>query len=468
MRRPYPRSRAWLVTGETKNRRHAMPTLEQSAVLDPPAPEAEPWAPGPPPAWTPPEQTTPPPPPRRRRPWRIAAAFLGVALVAGSAGGVVTRELEPSPTSSTTVVQTASSSQLAGDSLDVAQVVAKVEPAVVSIQASTNQGPFASTAAGSGIILTSDGEVLTNAHVVNGASSIKVTLNGQSQSRTATLVGIDTSADLALLKITGASGLPTVTIGKSSEMAVGDDVVAIGNALALQGRPTVEVVVPVYNEEQDLERCVRRLHAYLCSSFPFDYQVTIADNASTDGTWPLAQRLAGERELISRCYNLLLHATLGSRFSDASAGSRPSAPTRPEGCCPGSAMTAGSSTPSCWCSPNGPACASTRCRSTGSTTPTRGSTFWPPPSPTCAASPGSAATWCASRSSASPARSPTWCCTWRCARRWARRAPTARRCWRPRSPTPRPTAAGPSRSAARWARSATSSRGWPCSRSRSP
>src|SRR6266496_1202688 len=191
MRRPYPRSRAWLVTGETKNRRHAMPTLEQSAVLDPPAPEAEPWAPGPPPAWTPPEQTTPPPPPRRRRPWRIAAAFLGVALVAGSAGGVVTRELEPSPTSSTTVVQTASSSQLAGDSLDVAQVVAKVEP------------------------------------------------NGESQSRTATLVGIDTSADLALLKITGASGLPTVTIGKSSEMAVGDDVVAIGNALALQGGPTV-------------------------------------------------------------------------------------------------------------------------------------------------------------------------------------------------------------------------------------
>src|SRR6266540_3708851 len=177
MRRPYPRSRAWLVTGETKNRRHAMPTLEQSAVLDPPAPEAEPWAPGPPPAWTPPEQTTPPPPPRRRRPWRIAAA--------------------------------------------------------------TNQGPFASTAAGSGIILTSDGEVLTNAHVVNGASSIKVTLNGESQSRTATLVGIDTSADLALLKITGASGLPTVTIGKSSEMAVGDDVVAIGNALALQGGPTV-------------------------------------------------------------------------------------------------------------------------------------------------------------------------------------------------------------------------------------
>jgi S1-C subfamily serine protease len=230
-----------------------MPTVEQSAVLDPPVPEPEPWAPGPPPTWTPPQQTTPPPPPRRR-PWRIAVAFLAIALFAGSAGGLVTRALEPSATPTTTVVRTASSSQLAGDSLDVAQVVAKVEPAVVSIQASTNQGPFSSTSAGSGIILTSDGEVLTNAHVVNGASSIQVTLNGESQSRTATLVGIDTSADLALLRITGASGLPTVTIGKSSEMAVGDDVVAIGNALALQGGPTVTSgIVSALNRSIDTE-----------------------------------------------------------------------------------------------------------------------------------------------------------------------------------------------------------------------
>jgi S1-C subfamily serine protease len=218
-----------------------MQAVDQSSVLDPPAAEEpESRAPGAPPSWTPPEQTTPPPPPRRRRPWRIAAAFLGVALVAGSAGGVVTRELEPSPTPTTTVVRTASASpELAGDSLDVAQVVAKVEPAVVSIRASTNQGPFSSTAAGSGIILTSDGEVLTNAHVVQGANSVTVTLNGQSQARSATLVGIDTGNDLALLKINGASNLPTATIGNSSGVAVGDDAVAIGNALALSGGPTV-------------------------------------------------------------------------------------------------------------------------------------------------------------------------------------------------------------------------------------
>src|SRR6266508_177866 len=59
-------------------------------------------------------------------------------------------------------------------------------------------------------------------------------------------------------------------------------------------RPTVEVVVPVYNEERDLDPRVRKLHDYLSGSFPFDFRITIADNASTDATWPLAQRLAGE------------------------------------------------------------------------------------------------------------------------------------------------------------------------------
>ena len=171
----------------------------------------------------------------------MAVALLAVALLAGSSGALVTRALDPAPTATTVVRTAAASSQLAGGSLDVAQIVAKVEPAVVSIEATSNQGPFSgtSTSAGSGMILTADGEVLTNAHVVEGSSSITVTLAGQSQARAATLVGIDTSNDLALLRITGASNLPTVTLGKSSDAAVGDDVVAIGNALALEGGPTV-------------------------------------------------------------------------------------------------------------------------------------------------------------------------------------------------------------------------------------
>jgi S1-C subfamily serine protease len=213
-----------------------MPAVNQSTVLDPTVTEqTQPSAVGAPPSSTPPQQTTTPPP-RRRRGWRIATAFLAVALLVGLVGGLTVEALEPTPT---TVASSASSSQLAGDSMDVAGVVAKVGPAVVSIEASTSQGPMSGTSAGSGIILTSDGEVLTNAHVVEGASSIKVTVDGESQARTATLVGIDTSTDLALLKIDGASDLATATIGSSADVAVGDDVVVIGNALALEGGSTV-------------------------------------------------------------------------------------------------------------------------------------------------------------------------------------------------------------------------------------
>ncbi|MER8183349.1 glycosyltransferase [Kitasatospora sp. NPDC094015] len=57
---------------------------------------------------------------------------------------------------------------------------------------------------------------------------------------------------------------------------------------------TVEVVVPVYNEEHTVERCVRRLHAYLAETFPYPYRITVADNASTDGTWAVAAALAAE------------------------------------------------------------------------------------------------------------------------------------------------------------------------------
>jgi putative serine protease PepD len=89
------------------------------------------------------------------------------------------------------------------------------------------------------MILTPDGEVLTNAHVVAGATSIKVNLAGESQARDATLVAADADKDVALLRITGASNLKTVQLGNSGDLRVGDDVVAIGNALDLKGSFTV-------------------------------------------------------------------------------------------------------------------------------------------------------------------------------------------------------------------------------------
>ena len=170
---------------------------------------------------------------------RTMAAMAVVALLGGVAGSLVTRAIDGDDGSS--AVRTAAAGRsvvLNGERLDVAGVVAKVEPAVVSIQVSYGGGRGGS-GAGTGVILSANGEILTNAHVVEGASTVRVTLAGESQARSAEIVGTDPSADLALLTIPGAKGLPTAELGKSSDVAVGDDVVAIGNALALRGGPTV-------------------------------------------------------------------------------------------------------------------------------------------------------------------------------------------------------------------------------------
>jgi S1-C subfamily serine protease len=94
-------------------------------------------------------------------------------------------------------------------------------------------------AAGSGMILTPDGEILTNNHVVAGATSVSVTLFGQTRALAAHVLGTDPGEDLALVQIDHASGLPVVAFGDSSQTRVGDSVLAIGNALALAGGPTV-------------------------------------------------------------------------------------------------------------------------------------------------------------------------------------------------------------------------------------
>ena len=89
------------------------------------------------------------------------------------------------------------------------------------------------------MVLSSDGEILTNNHVIEGAQKITVTFTGQKEPRDADLVGADPVNDVAIIKVRNASGLKTVTLGDSSQLEVGDDVVAIGNALALVGGNTV-------------------------------------------------------------------------------------------------------------------------------------------------------------------------------------------------------------------------------------
>jgi S1-C subfamily serine protease len=123
-----------------------------------------------------------------------------------------------------------------GSPSNVGQLAAHVDPAVVDIV--TTFGYQRASGAGTGIVLTSTGEVLTNNHVIDGATSIKVTDVGNGTTYSATVVGYDPSADVAVLQLRGASGLATATIGDSSGLSVGDGVVAVGNAGGKGGTPS--------------------------------------------------------------------------------------------------------------------------------------------------------------------------------------------------------------------------------------
>lgn len=120
--------------------------------------------------------------------------------------------------------------------LDVKAVLAAVAPSVVQIEIETEDAVFGA-GAGTGFIISPDGQVVTNAHVVEDAVTIKVMLfDGTVKS--AVLVQKDPSRDLAVLKIEG-DNLPAARLGNSAEVEVGDEVLAIGNALGLGDTPTV-------------------------------------------------------------------------------------------------------------------------------------------------------------------------------------------------------------------------------------
>jgi len=168
------------------------------------------------------------------RPGRWVALTSVLALAAGVVGGVVGATVvepklgptapllgSPRPAPLGTIPRTG----------DIGDLVARVEQSVVSVQTGTGQG--------TGVILTPDGEILTNAHVVEGARLLTVTVPGESQSRRVDVIDADTDGDLALLRIRDASGLMPADLGTSSDLRAGEDVVAIGNALGIRGDPSV-------------------------------------------------------------------------------------------------------------------------------------------------------------------------------------------------------------------------------------
>jgi S1-C subfamily serine protease len=122
----------------------------------------------------------------------------------------------------------------AAESMDVAAVLAAMEPSVVTISADTAAGG----STGTGVVLTSDGEILTNAHVVEDATEVRVRLFGEIEPRRAEVLAADDPNDLALLRI-DVDGLTPAVFADTDSIAVGDQVIAIGYALNLDGDPSV-------------------------------------------------------------------------------------------------------------------------------------------------------------------------------------------------------------------------------------
>ncbi|MCX2927525.1 S1C family serine protease [Streptomyces sp. NEAU-W12] len=178
------------------------------------------------------------PKPRRKRNRGPVALLAAVAIVAAAVGGgtaygvqeLVGGTVASSSPAGTSVVP-------AGQKGTVSGVAEAVSPSIVEINAESNAG----SSTGSGVIITDDGEIITNNHVISGASSVEVR-TGDGRTYTADVVGTESSKDLALIKLRDASGLTAAALGDSDGVQVGDEVVAIGSPEGLTGTVTSGIV----------------------------------------------------------------------------------------------------------------------------------------------------------------------------------------------------------------------------------
>ncbi|OEJ26239.1 serine protease [Streptomyces agglomeratus] len=206
-----------------------------------PEPEQQPYAFSygggaypPPPAYPPPV-----PAPAHRRARRPVALVAAVAIVAAAVGGTTAAFAErltgTDPVAGGGGVPGTNVSQSSKGT--VSGVARAVSPSIVEISATSASGD----STGSGVIITADGEIVTNNHVVSGASSVKVRLS-DGKTYTADVVGTDPGKDLALIGLRGASGLKAAALGDSDSVKVGDQVVAIGSPEGLTGTVTSGIV----------------------------------------------------------------------------------------------------------------------------------------------------------------------------------------------------------------------------------
>lgn len=220
------------------------------------------------PAYGGPTAPEPPEKPRRRRAGRVLRSVLALVLAAamGFAGGFAGSQIYGSPK---IVLQSADRSEAAssalatststgGTDLTLPQVSALVSPSVVVITTEQvvysqwywyGQGQVQS-GAGSGVIISDDGYILTCAHVIEDASNITVTIGDTDY--TATVIGSDTTSDIAVIKI-DATGLTPAAVGNSDNLVVGEEVIAVGNPLGELGGTVTNGIISALNRSVSIQ-----------------------------------------------------------------------------------------------------------------------------------------------------------------------------------------------------------------------
>ncbi len=183
------------------------------------------------------QPVTPPPKTKPRRQhdhvFRRIGLFAGVfllALVGGGTGAWVATHYGTSPLAG---VPTEDGNILRSQSeQDISQVVSRVAPSVVSISTNVeNRGRVVGQGAGTGVIVSKDGYLMTNNHVIDGASTVAVTTSSGEIYDNVKVIGSDPLNDIAFLKISGVKDLPAATLGESSTLKIGQNVFAVGNSL---------------------------------------------------------------------------------------------------------------------------------------------------------------------------------------------------------------------------------------------
>ncbi|MEY2463764.1 MAG: hypothetical protein QOH64_1902 [Acidimicrobiaceae bacterium] len=209
-------------------------------------PVSDQWPPPPTDPWGPPPPSPGHPGSRRSAPLFVAllvlCGLLGVVIgaswqtqsVRGSSRATPAASL-PSPSQALPTPASPSTNGGTSGGLSAGAIAAQVDGAVVDINTTLASGK----AAGTGIVLTDSGLVLTNNHVILGATDIQAQIGGVGATYPATVLGYSVPDDVALIQLQGASGLQTAKVADSSTVKLGDRVVALGNALGRSGPPAV-------------------------------------------------------------------------------------------------------------------------------------------------------------------------------------------------------------------------------------